>query len=59
MTKTRSVKDSMGELEVPESACYGAQTQRAIENFPVSDLTMPSAFIQALGRVKMACAEAN
>ena len=59
MTKTRSVKDSMGELEVPESACYGAQTQRAIENFPVSNLTMPSAFLQALGRVKLACAEAN
>ena len=59
MTKTRTVKDSMGELEVPETACYGAQTQRAIDNFPVSGLTMPSAFLQALGRVKLACAEAN
>jgi len=59
MTKTRTVKDSMGELQVPETACYGAQTQRAIDNFPVSGLTMPSAFLQALGRVKLACAEAN
>ena len=59
MTKTRTVKDSMGELEVPEMACYGAQTQRAIDNFPVSGLTMPAAFLQALGRVKLACAEAN
>lgn len=59
MTKTRTVKDSMGELEVPETACYGAQTQRAIDNFPVSGLTMPSAFLQALARVKLACAEAN
>ena len=59
MTKTRIVKDSMGELEVPETACYGAQTQRAIDNFPVSHLTMPNAFLQALGRVKLACAEAN
>ncbi|MDT8452800.1 MAG: class II fumarate hydratase [Gammaproteobacteria bacterium] len=59
MTKTRTVKDSMGELEIPASACYGAQTQRAVDNFPVSNLTMPGAFLQALGRVKMACAEAN
>ena len=59
MTKTRTVKDSMGELEVPEMASYGAQTQRAIDNFPVSGLTMPSAFLQALARVKLACAEAN
>lgn len=59
MTKTRTVKDSMGRLEVPETACYGAQTQRAIDNFPVSDLTLPGTFLQALGRVKLACAEAN
>ena len=59
MSKTRIVKDSMGELAVPESASYGAQTQRAIDNFPVSGLTMPSAFLQALGRVKLACARAN
>ena len=59
MTKTRTVKDSMGELEVPETACYGAQTQRAIDNFPVSGLTMPGAFLNALARVKLACADAN
>jgi hypothetical protein len=45
MSNKRIVKDSMGELEVPEEACYGAQTQRAIENFPVSGLTMPEALV--------------
>ncbi|MDH5388029.1 MAG: class II fumarate hydratase [Gammaproteobacteria bacterium] len=59
MIKTRTVKDSMGELEVPESACYGAQTQRAIDNFPISGLVMPAAFLNALARVKLACADAN
>jgi len=46
--KTRIERDSMGELEVPETALYGAQTQRAIDNFPISDKTMPEAFIRAL-----------
>jgi fumarate hydratase class II len=59
MSKKRIVKDSMGELEVPKEACYGAQTQRAIENFPVSGLTMPEAFLKALGLIKQACATAN
>ena len=49
----------MGELEVPDGADYGAQTQRAIENFPVSGLTMPGAFLAALGLIKKACATAN
>lgn len=49
----------MGELKVPESAAYGAQTQRAVDNFPISGITMPEAFIQALGLVKQACANAN
>ena len=49
----------MGELQVPQQAAYGAQTQRAVENFPVSGITMPKAFIQALGLVKQACANAN
>lgn len=59
MGKNRVVKDSMGELEVPEEASYGAQTQRAINNFPVSGLTMPRGFLHALGLVKQACATAN
>ncbi len=49
----------MGELQVPEAAAYGAQTQRAIDNFPISGITMPESFIQALGLVKQACANAN
>lgn len=59
MSKYRIEKDSMGELKVPEDAAWGAQTQRAVENFPISGQTMPAAFIQALGRVKQACANAN
>ena len=57
--KTRIERDSMGELEVPETALYGAQTQRAIDNFPVSDKTMPEAFIRALLTAKSAAAQAN
>jgi len=59
MSKNRVVVDSMGELEVPEDASYGAQTQRAIDNFPVSGLTMPRGFLHALGLVKQACAKSN
>ncbi len=59
MSKFRIEKDSMGELQVPKDAVYGAQTQRALDNFPVSGITMPKAFIQALGLVKQACANAN
>jgi fumarate hydratase class II len=55
----RTVHDSMGELEVPESALWGAQTQRAVENFPISGLQMPRRFIAALGLVKWAAAGAN
>jgi fumarate hydratase class II len=51
--------DSMGELEVPEDALWGAQTQRAVNNFPISGLTMPRQFIKALGLVKWAAAGAN
>jgi len=49
----------MGELQVPEQAAYGAQTQRAVDNFPISGISMPASFIQALGLVKQACANAN
>lgn len=51
--------DSMGELQVPEKALWGAQTQRAVDNFPISGLPMPRAFIRALGLVKWAAAGAN
>ncbi len=55
----RTEKDSMGELKVPADALWGAQTQRAVENFPISELTMPRQFIAALGLVKWAAAGAN
>ena len=55
----RIEKDSMGELEVPRDALWGAQTQRAVQNFPISGLTMPRQFIAALGLVKWAAAGAN
>ncbi|NIL93199.1 MAG: aspartate ammonia-lyase [Woeseiaceae bacterium] len=51
--------DSMGELQVPADALWGASTQRAVENFPISGLPMPRQFISALGLVKWACAGAN
>jgi fumarate hydratase class II len=56
---TRIEHDSMGDLEVPAHALYGAQTQRAINNFNISQQTMPSTFIRALLQVKMAAAETN
>lgn len=61
MTKKqfRSERDSMGELQVPADALYGAQTQRAVNNFPISGIPMPRGFIRALGLVKIACATAN
>ena len=55
----RVEQDSMGELEVPADALWGAQTQRAVQNFPISGLRMPRAFIRALGLVKEAAAIAN
>ena len=55
----RTEKDSMGELKVPADAKWGAQTQRAVNNFPISGLTMPRQFIAALGLVKWAAAGAN
>lgn len=57
--QTKTVKDSMGSLEVPADALYGAQTQRAINNFPISGIPMPKSFIQALAYVKFACSESN
>src|SRR5690606_40821225 len=51
--------DSMGELEVPADALWGAQTQRAVQNFPVSGRPMPRGFIRGLGLVKAASAGVN
>ncbi|HEV8695916.1 MAG TPA: class II fumarate hydratase [Lysobacter sp.] len=51
--------DSMGELRVPADALWGAQTQRAVQNFPVSGVPMPREFIRALGLIKAAAAEVN
>lgn len=59
MSGFRIEHDSMGELKVPEEALYGAQTQRAIDNFPISGLVLPRGFIRALGLIKAAAAEAN
>jgi fumarate hydratase class II len=55
----RVERDSMGELRVPAQALWGAQTQRAVQNFPLSGLRMPRGFIRALGLVKWAAAGAN
>jgi len=55
----RIERDTMGEVRVPASARYGAQTQRAVENFPVSGLRVDPALIHALGAIKAAAAEAN
>ncbi len=59
MSKYRTEKDSLGEMQVPENAYYGAQTARAVENFPVSGITFSREFIRALGLIKRACARAN
>ncbi|MEP1384523.1 MAG: class II fumarate hydratase [Paraglaciecola sp.] len=59
MTSTRIERDSMGELAVAKDALYGAQTQRAINNFPVSHQPMPESFIRALITIKSAAASAN
>jgi len=57
--RTRIEHDSMGQLEVPAQALWGAQTQRAVQNFPVSGRPMPRGFIRALGLIKAAAAEVN
>ena len=57
--RTRVEHDSMGELQVPADALWGAQTQRAVQNFPISGRPMPRGFIRALGLVKAAAAEVN
>ncbi len=59
MTKYRTEVDSMGEVQVPGNAYYSSQTQRAVENFPISGWRLPTALIRGMGRVKLACAIAN
>jgi fumarate hydratase class II len=59
MADTRIERDSMGEMEVPTSAYYGASTQRAVENFPISGQPIPSDLIRSLGLVKASAAVVN
>lgn len=57
--KTRIESDSMGQMQVPADALWGASTQRAVENFPVSGIVFPRSYVRALGLVKKAAAETN
>ena len=59
MTEFRTERDSMGEVRLPAHAYYGPQTQRAVENFPISGRTLPPELIHALGLVKWAAATVN
>jgi fumarate hydratase class II len=58
-TATRTERDTMGEMQVPSDAYYGASTQRAVLNFPISGLRMPRRFVRAVGLLKKAAAEVN
>jgi fumarate hydratase class II len=57
--KYRKEQDSMGTVQVPVDAYYGSQTQRAVDNFPISDLKFQAAFIHALALVKHGAAQVN
>jgi fumarate hydratase class II len=59
MSEFRTERDSMGDVQVPAQAYYGAQTQRAVENFPISGWPLPPALVRAMGLVKFACGVAN
>ena len=59
MTKSRTERDTMGEMQVPADALYGASTARAVDNFPVSNEPVSAPVIHAFGHLKAACAEAN
>jgi len=58
-TPHRVERDSMGEVAVPRDALFGAQTRRALENFPISDLRKPRRFVQAIGAIKLEAANVN
>ncbi len=59
MTQYRTERDTMGEMQVPADALYGASTARAVDNFPIAHEPVPAAMIHAFGQLKAACAEAN
>jgi len=59
MSEQRKVHDSLGEIILDEDIRWGAQTQRAIQNFPISSWKMPKIFLQSLAFLKAACAQAN
>jgi fumarate hydratase class II len=62
MSATEEIRielDSMGEMQVPAHAYWGASTHRAVLNFPISDLRFPRQFIRALGQIKQAAAQVN
>src|SRR3990170_4392332 len=59
MTKFRTERDTMGEMQVPADALYGASTARAVDNFPIAHDPVPAAVIHAFGHLKAACAVAN
>ncbi len=59
MVKTRVETDSLGEVQVPEESYYGAQTQRALENFPISGIRFSRPFLSPLGLIKGGAAEVN
>src|SRR5271165_4640894 len=56
---TRTERDTMGEMQVPSNALWGAGTQRAVLNFPISEARFPRRFIKALGLIKKAAAQTN
>src|SRR2546429_8420961 len=59
MRAYRVERDTLGEAQVPADALYGAQTQRALDNFPLSGMRLPAPFIHALGLIKHAAAQVN
>jgi fumarate hydratase class II len=59
MPDVRIEKDSLGEMQVPAAALWGPQTQRAVENFPISGRPLPPAFVHTLGLIKAAAARVN
>ncbi len=59
MSEFRIERDSMGDVQVPAKAYFSAQTQRAVENFPISGWRLPTPLVRAMGRVKLACGVAN
>ena len=59
MAEYRIERDSMGEMRVPADSLYAAQTQRAVENFPISGIRFPRVFLRALGLVKAVAASVN